>query len=223
MFVRAGGLMDHFERNRCTRIKFAEFEKRRAMKEMIMAQMAGQAAERPATASMASESGDPSEDDGGVALNMSSLLDNFEDDSNVDYPTLAPHPSGSVSSPIAAVTSPRTSAWPELVASERDTASKDSENRIPVASGDHQAPNPQEESISAWGGRSSSTLFPNAPQTPAPLNWAATITESVASPRPRDDPQIVLESTMDPNSPRFNPFQFRNAIGMFRCPYPKCR
>lgn len=214
--------MDHFERNRCTRIKFAEFEKRRAMKEMIMAQIAGQAAERPDSASMASESGDPSEHGEGVTLNMSSLLDNLEDDSDVDYPTLAPHSSGTVSSPIAAAMSPRTSAWPELGASGRDTASKDVEDWKPAASEDVQATDPQEESSSAWGGRSSSALFPNAPQTPAPLNWAATITESLASPRPRDDPQIVLESTMDPNSARFNPFQFRNAIGMFKCPYPKC-
>lgn len=214
--------MDHFERNRCTRIKFAEFEKRRAMKEMIMAQIAGQAAERPATASMASESGDPSEDGEGVSLNMSSLLDNLEDDSNVDYPTLAPHSSGTASAPMAATMSPLPSAWPELGASGRGTASKDWENRKENASEDLQPTDPQEGSPSAWGGRSSSTLFPNAPQTPAPLNWTATITESIAGPRPRDDPQMVLESTMDPNSPRFNPLQFRNAIGMFKCPYPKC-
>lgn len=220
VFVRAGGLMDHFERNRCTRIKFGEFEKRRAMKEMIMAQMASQAAERPGPVSLASEGG--SEDGGGVALNVSSLLDSFEDDSDVDYPTLAPHSSETLSATVAVPTIIQVSAWPELGVPRRENENADTRDVNAIVSKPLQPTETREDSTAAWVGHSSATLFPNAPQTPA-LNWTTTIAESSANARPLDDPQIVLQSTMDPNSSRFNPYQFRNAIGMFKCPYPKCR
>ena len=235
--------MDHIERNRCRRIKAADLEKRRALKEMFMAQMASQAAERQGPLSVLSDCGDSGEDGGGVALNVSSLLDNLEDDRVVDYPALDPaspavdpaspavdpaSPAVDPASPaarsntVSEATSPHTSDWPALALSKSGAVHTD----VGTLNADDSQTAPdtgtKEEPTSAWGGSSSAALFPNAPKTPATLDWTKSIMETPAGPRARDDPKIVLESTMDPNSRRFNPYQFRNAIGMFKCPYPKC-
>ena len=227
--------MDHFEKNRCTRIKLADFEKRRALKEMFMAQIANQAVERAGPRAAASEGGESGEDSGGVQLNVSSLLDSLEDDKAVNYPALDPSSSGPRSGTVLAATSFPT-AWPELGIS-KDGASK-ADVRISNANVETSSitagttntdaseavkeTDTKDEPTTTWGGSSSATLFPNAPKTPTTLDWTKSIKKPLGGLGAVDDPKIVLESTMDPNSPRFNPHQFRNAIGMFKCPYPKC-
>ena len=207
--------MNHLERNRCTRIRSYDFEKRRALKEMIMAQMASQEAERPGLMSVTSEGGDSGDEDGGVPLNKSSLLDNLDGDSDVDYPTLAPATSASKPRTVSIATPLNSSAWPELEVAKPQTPNEDITEAV-------EKINIQGVPTTTWGANSSTKLFPDAPKTPATLDWATSLTEPLAGPRASNDTNI-LESTMDPSSPHFNPYQFRNAIGKFKCPYPKCR
>ncbi|SLM38354.1 Zinc finger, C2H2-like [Lasallia pustulata] len=258
VFKRAGGLMDHLERDRCPQIKSADFEKHRAIKEIFMAQIASQVTERPGSVTATSDDGDSGEEAGGVSVKMSSLLDNLEDDNSVDYPTLHPASAVPLGSRTVSATTLHASAWPELGASRsggwntatgtlnkntaretptentaKGTPTENTAKRTPTentamrtADADVSEPvqdtDTQQESTTAWGGSSSATLFPDAPKTPVTLNWTTSILDPSNSLNTRNEPKIVLESTMDPNSPRFNPHQFRNAIGMFKCPYPRC-
>ena len=260
--------MDHLERDRCPQIKSADFEKHRAIKEIFMAQMAGQVAERQVSVTATSDDGDSGEEAGGVPVKMSSLLDNLEDDIGVDYPTLRPASTAALGSETVSATTLHASAWPELGASRSGgwntatgTLNKNTAKGTPTENTAKGTPTPetakgtltekttkrtptentamkttdadvsepvqgtdtQQEPTTAWGGGSSAALFPNAPKTPATLNWTTSILDPSNSLNTRNEPKIVLESTMDPNSPRFNPHQFRNAIGMFKCPYPRCR
>ncbi|KAI9738555.1 MAG: hypothetical protein M1835_003223, partial [Candelina submexicana] len=82
-FVRAGGLMDHIEKNQCSAIPKQEFERRRAQKELVRAFLADPAQQiRYGVTSEAGES-----IDGGVPVNLGevklgSLLD-FDDKTSV--------------------------------------------------------------------------------------------------------------------------------------------
>lgn len=181
--------MGHIEKNRCSRITAQDFERRRAQKEIIKVFLADP--EDFVTPSrVISEAGDS--EDGGVVLNLSGTSPTTRRTSH----------SSSVVPP--AITEKE--EWPQL-----ELQAFKNPDQVDILTGVSSLA--ITEPTMTWGMEASTKLFPDAPKTPALLEWST-------KPLTEKDPNAEL---FHPKSKSWNPEMFRvAATGKYQCPWKFC-
>ena len=181
--------MGHIEKNKCSKITAQDFEKRRAQKQIVNAFLADPEGFTSPSRAM-SETGDS--EDGGVVINL-------------DYTSPRGRQASHASSVIPPAISER-EEWPQLELQAFKNPDQD-DLLTGVASLAVMEP------TMTWGTEASVKLFPDAPKTPANLDWSA-------KPLTEKDPNAEL---FHPKSKSWNPEMFRvAATGKYQCPWNAC-
>lgn len=181
--------MGHIERNKCSKITAQDFEKRRAQKEIIKVFLADPDGFN-SPSRVISEAGDS--EDGGVVLNL-----------NGTSPTARKASSSSIAVPPAIS---EREEWPQL---ELQAFKNPDQDDLLTGVGSLAITEP----TMTWGTEAAAKLFPDAPKTPAAVDWSAkALTEK--------DPNTEL---FHPKSKSWNPEMFRvAATGKYQCPWNAC-
>ncbi|MCJ1229729.1 hypothetical protein MMC12_006399 [Toensbergia leucococca] len=213
IFVRAGGLVNHIEKNTCPFITSKMFWDRRGEKEIYMHQLSQLANDTESLLGAESEAGDSVS--GGVPLDRSSIIDKDDEDYASVFPTLTARSEvGGENTNVAIAESVNESS--DSDATETQDQFDDTEGKDQVIEGLETMSIKTPPKAWASAKLSSSTLFPNAPKTPA-LNWNAPI-EAPRVYLPQTGTEYGRISTMV-----WNPYNcFNSVTNTFKCPHPKC-
>ena len=211
VFIRAGGLVNHIEKDLCSKITKQHFQRSRAMQALVVAHM--------------SSLGVPEEDD--------SLLDLGEADIGgspggvpISQEVLVPENAGGT---FAA-------SFPALASTkkaESEMDQKENEDEQPVA------PVPGAET-GVWGQETAKALFPEAkPSDQYPD--VEKLSRNITKQRYTHDKlaELVLGKSdtvsnlrlpngasleaIDPKSPKYDPEAFKNVLGRYVCPHANCK
>lgn len=207
VFLKAGALLSHIEKNQCPGINRAQFETHRAMVAIRMDNMsnANNRDENPvsfATSTVGDSLG------GGVRLDDLSLLDENEtpDDLGEPLPTFESGSSGSSTS----------------ASKDHPVRGKLYESNYPVLGSEPKGKRTNSKA-STTGGREGISVneswvnhnFPDAPKTPAPPGWVPSASES------------SFLRTINPSNGQLGQFSLldlkRDSFsGFYHCPFLKC-
>ena len=211
VFIRAGGLVNHIEKDLCSKITKQHFQRSRAMQALVVAHM--------------SSLGVPEEDD--------SLLDLGEADMGgssggvlISQEALVPENAGGT---FAA-------SFPALASNkkaESDASQKDTETQQDAASIEGGG-------TGVWGQETSKTLFPEAKpsdQYPDVEKLSRNITKQRYTNEKLAElvlgksdtvsnlrlPNGASVEAIDPQSPKYDPEAFKNVLGRYVCPHANCK
>lgn len=240
-FIRAGSLIDHIEKSKCSRISIEQFERYRAVNAIREAHLTTLADE---------------DDDVGIRFVGSEVTNSvggvdIPPDKKADYeesfPSLIPasKPAGNDIGTLDRVRSPLTSVH-DIVAivsplhsvEDLHLGIGEGNSALDVMKDPSIQPNAQEKHP-AWtrAGSASKTLFPEPNKQDVPqikdLKGQATprysnhdladmVTGSVSS-----SPGLCFANgepveAINPQSSQFNPEAFKDVLGRYKCPYPRC-
>ncbi len=186
--------MGHIEKNMCSKITAQDFEKRRAQKEIVKAFLANPDSFNDTTKLM-SEAGDS--EDGGVVINLDYSFSSLQ----------------KITSSAAPPAITEKKEWPQL----QSQAFKNpiQEDLLTGLTSLEVA-----EPTMAWGTDASAKLFPDAPSTPATIDWSAPTIDHSTSMLANKDPN---KDRFHPNAKGWNPEMFRVALtGKYQCPWNLC-
>ena len=211
VFIRAGGLVNHIEKDLCSKITKQHFQRSRAMQALVVAHM--------------SSLGVPEEDD--------SLLDLGDTDIGgspggvpISQEVLVPeNAGGTFAASFPALTSTKKA---ESEVGQRETET--SQPAAPVQGG----------GSSVWGQETAKTLFPEAkPSDQYPD--VEKLSRNITKQRYTNDKlaELVLGKSdtvsnlrlpngatleaIDPKSPKYDPEAFKNVLGRYVCPHANCK
>ncbi|KAI9827347.1 MAG: hypothetical protein M1819_006989 [Sarea resinae] len=208
IFIRAGGLMQHIEKDLCGTVTRKNFEKHRATKELVNAFLNNPEGRRGSSILSGAASTIASIDNGGgVSLkDLESILDEQDGGST----------KGSLIAPLSQKSKVKQDGtWPQL-----GEGSEVDDSEVDLLTG---ADSRSVASVSTrWGGgggSASSKLFPGAPKTPVTPEEATRLEELAAA----NTVNGFNTHVWHPGSKDFRAEAFKNHItDKYHCPYPRC-
>ena len=225
MFIRAGSLVDHVEKNECPGINIAHFDRFRAvhaLREHLLSTLSH-------------------DDDGGVSHSTTQTatettggvaLEHDQEQYIATWPSLAPEPI--LSHQNRSKVEDRSRRHPEQPSTDSNkttlllgaaaSSSSFAESVVLMQGivGEHE--DKGKAKAPAWAGASSAaqSLFPE----PMQKNMQAALAEMLTG-TPQQEPIHKFSNgqpvdAANPDSRQYNPGAFRNILGSYQCPYPGC-